>query len=100
MQHTADLHSHCANQENEDNLPPPTLEKVEVGDITLLTEFHFNEDILYQEYDYKYHEKGGNDSLGQWYGRALNHDDKHFNWILTKGEYLIVQCNISSARGD
>ena len=60
MQHTADLHNNCANRENEDNIPPITLEKGGVGDITLLTEFHFNEDILYQEYDYKYPKEGGN----------------------------------------
>ena len=59
MQHTSDLHNHCANQSNEYNLLPLTLAKGEFGDITLLTEFHFNEYILYQEYDYKYTEEGG-----------------------------------------
>ena len=50
MQHTAELHNYRANRANEDNLPPLILEKGEVGNITILTEFHFNEDILYQEY--------------------------------------------------
>ena len=48
MQHTAGLHNHRANRANEDNLQPLTSKKGEVGYITLLTEFNFNEDILYQ----------------------------------------------------
>ena len=47
MCHTADLHNHRANCSNEDNIPPLTKAKGAIGDITLLTEFHFNEDILY-----------------------------------------------------
>ena len=39
IQHTADLHNHRANKENEDNLRSLTSEKGEVGDITLLTDF-------------------------------------------------------------
>ena len=99
MQHTSDLHNHCANQSNEYNLLPLTLAKGEFGDITLLTEFHFNEYILYQEYDYKYTEEGGNESLGKWYGRAPNRGVKMCNWIITKGNELVFQINIRSARG-
>ena len=36
---------------NEDNLPPMTASKGGIGDITLLTTFYFNEDVLYQEYN-------------------------------------------------
>ena len=53
MQHTADVNNHLAKQFNEDNTPKMTSEKVEIGDITILTTFHFNEDVLYQEYTSK-----------------------------------------------
>ena len=49
MQHTADLHNNISNRSNEDNLPLPNSEKGGVGNITILTEYHFNENILYQE---------------------------------------------------
>ena len=39
MCHTADLHNHRANSSNEDNIPPLTKAKGEIGDITLLTEY-------------------------------------------------------------
>ncbi len=52
MCHTADLHNHRANCNNEDNIPPLTKAKVEIGDLKLLGEFLLNEDVLYQDYNY------------------------------------------------
>ena len=98
MHHTADLHNHRANKENENNLLPLNSEKGEVGDIKILNKFHFNEGILYQEYDYKYPEDGRNDSMGKWYGQAPNIGDKMYSCILTKGNELIVQSNIHYER--
>lgn len=100
MCHTADLHNHRANSSNEDNIPPLTKAKGEIGDITLLTEFQFNEDILYQDYNYKFPVEGGNEKPGKWYGRALNHGDGMCSWILTADDELIVRSNIRSARKD
>ena len=48
MRHTSDLQNHIENQINDDNLPPITAEKREIGNITILEDFHLNEDILYQ----------------------------------------------------
>ena len=48
MQHTDDVKNHRANKRNKDNLPRLTAQKGGIGDITLLTTFHFNEDVLYQ----------------------------------------------------
>ena len=39
MMKTAEVINHQANQGNDNNLPPLTVEKGEIGDITLLTEF-------------------------------------------------------------
>ena len=39
MMKTAEVINHQANQGNGNNLPPLTVEKGEIGDITLLTEF-------------------------------------------------------------
>ena len=75
MEHTADIHNHRANKKNDGHLPSMTAAKGEIGDITLLTEFLFNEEVLYQEYDYKFPEQGGNEKKGYWYGRAPNHGD-------------------------
>ena len=48
MQHTTDVHNHQANKRDEDKPPPLTAEKGETGDITILTTYNFNEDVLYQ----------------------------------------------------
>ena len=57
MCRTVELRNHRANCSNEDNIPPLTKAKEEIGDILLLTEFRFNEDILYQDYNYKFRSK-------------------------------------------
>jgi len=100
MCHTADLHNHRANCSNEDNIPPLTKAKEEIGDITLLTEFCFNEDILYQDYNHKFPVEGGNEKPGKWYGRALNHGDGMCSWILTADDELVVRTIIRFARND
>jgi len=100
MCHTTDLHNHRANCRNEDNIPPLTKAKGEIGDIMLLTEFRFNEDILYQDYSYKFPVEGGNEKPCKWYGRALNHRDGMCSWILTADDELIVRSNIRSAHKD
>ena len=46
--HTDDVSNHQANQGNDHNLLPLTVAKGEIWDIIFLTEFYFNEDILYQ----------------------------------------------------
>ena len=38
--------------------------------------------------------------MAKWYGRAPNHGDKMCSWILNRGDELIVQSSIPSARGD
>ena len=96
--HTADLHNHKANAANENMVPPITRAKGEIGDITLLTEFYFNEPVLYQQYDAKFPTEGGNEKLGRWYGRALDYGDKMCSWILTETDEIIVRSNIRHAR--
>jgi len=66
----------------------------------LLTEFRFNEDILYQDYNYNFSVEGGNEKPSKWYGRALHHRDGACSWILTADNELIVRSNIRSARKD
>ena len=92
--------AHRANCSNEDNIPPLTKAKEEIGDITLLTEFCFNEDILYQDYNHKFPVEGGNEKPGKWYGRALNHGDGMCSWILTADDELVVRTIIRFARND
>ena len=60
MQHSAEVQNHRANKSNEYNLPPLTAAKGGIGDITLLTTFCFNYDVLYQEYTPKSPKEGGN----------------------------------------
>ena len=83
MQNNAVFHKHQPNKRNEDNPPPLKTEKGEIGDITLLTTFNVNEDVLYQDYTSKFPEEGGNENIGQWYGRAKDHGDRMCIWILT-----------------
>jgi len=92
--------AHRANCSNEDNIPPLTKAKGKIGDITLLTKFRFNEDILYQDYNYKFPVEGGNEKPVKWYGRALNHGNGMCSWILAADDELIVRSNIRSARKD
>ena len=66
----ADLHNHKARVNNPISIPPITDAFGEVGDITLLTTFHFNEDIYYQNYAYQFPDNGGNKRPGKWLGRA------------------------------
>ena len=48
MMHTVDVRNHRANRVKNHDLPPLTVEKGEMGYITLLIVFYFNEYILYQ----------------------------------------------------
>ena len=73
--HTDDFQNHGANKGNEDILPLLIAAKGEIGYITLLTTFHFNQDVLYQEYTSKFPKEGGNEKFGQWYGRSKYHGD-------------------------
>ena len=43
--HTSNLRIHKVNHKEEDNLPTLNMEKGWIGDISLLTESHFYEDI-------------------------------------------------------
>ena len=54
MQYAADLHNYTENPNNTDWIPPTTAQIGDTGDITLLTEFKFNGDILYQDYNLKF----------------------------------------------
>ncbi len=74
--------------------------KGEIGDINLLAEFHFYEDILYQDYNYKFPVEGGNEKPGKWYGRTLNHGDGMCSWVLTADDELIVCRNFGSPSKD
>ena len=65
MQYAADLHNHTANQNNTDWIPPITAQTGDTVDITLLTEFKFNEGILYQDYNSKFPDQGENEKLGK-----------------------------------
>ena len=65
MKHTGDVHNHQANKRNGDNIPTLTTAKGEIGDITLLITFHFNEDVLYQEYTSNPPKEEGNEKVGQ-----------------------------------
>ena len=71
--------------------------KGEIGGIKFFAEIHFYEDILYQDYNYKFLVEGGNEKPGKWYGRALNHENGICSWILTADDELIVSSNIGSA---
>ena len=73
-----------------------TAQTGDAGYITLLRELKFNEDILYQDYNSKFPDQGGNEKLGNWYGRAPEFGDKMCSWILTdEANELIVRSNIS-----
>ena len=65
MQNNAVFHKHQPNKRNEDNPPPLKTEKGEIGDITLLITFHFNEDVLYQEYTSNPSKEKGNEKVGR-----------------------------------
>ena len=99
MQYGAGLYNYTADQNNTDQIPPITAQTGDTGDITLLTEFKFNEDILYQDYNSKFPDQGGNEKLGKWYGRAPEFGDKMCSWILTdETNELIVRSNIRHAK--
>ena len=68
MAHVCDLHNHRAHNNNDDFLPPLQLALGEVGDISLLTEYLFNDPIMYQDITSRFPEAGGNEKLGRWYG--------------------------------
>ena len=80
--HVADLHNHKARLNNPISLPPITDAYGEVSDITLLTTFHFNEDIYYQNYAYQFPDSGGNERPGKWLGRALGVGDNSCSHVL------------------
>ena len=48
MDNVEDLHNHKAYTGNKYYLTPNIQSKGEVGDISLLTNFNFNEEVLYQ----------------------------------------------------
>ena len=59
IEHVSDLHKHTANPGNKYYLSLITEAKVEIGDIILLTEFYFNEKVLYQESSTIFPDRGG-----------------------------------------
>ena len=76
-------------------VPPLTAAKGEkVGDISLLTDFHFNEKVLYQEASMEFPDVGGNEKLGWWYGWAQVYGDKMCSWILNENNELIFRFNV------
>ena len=62
-----------------------------------MEEFHFNEDILYQEYNNEFSEQGGNEKLGKWYGWASNNGYGMWSLILTEDDELITSSNMCQA---
>ena len=97
--HVADLHNHKSRVNNPISIPPITDAFGEVGDITLLTTFHFNEEIYYQNYAYQFPDVGGKERPGKWLGRAQGIGDNSCSYILdTETEQLLVRSNIRSAR--
>ena len=94
-----DLHDHKAWLNNPISLPHITDAFGEVGDITLLTTFHFNEDVYYQNYAYQFPDSGGNERPGKWLGRAIGVGDNSCSNVLdTETEQLLVRSNLRSAR--
>ena len=63
MRHTSNSHNDKYYWRNDDNLPPITPAKMEIGDITLLAEIYLNGEIFYQEYSHTFTEKIGIDNL-------------------------------------
>ena len=47
--HDEELHKHKAHPGNKYYLPPVTEARGEIGYISILTDFHFNEEVLYKE---------------------------------------------------
>ena len=95
MQYAAYLHNYTENPNNTDWIPPTTAQTGDTGDFTLLTEFKFNGDVHYQDYNSKFPDQGGNKKLRKWYGQAPEFGDKMCSWILTdETNKLIVRSNI------
>ena len=94
MEGVADLHKYKAHKCNNNYLPPITKSKVEIGDISLLTEFSLNEEVLSQESSTRLSDRVGNEKIGRWYGQKLIHGDRNFSWILNKNIELIVLSNV------
>ena len=99
MQYAAYLHNYTENPNNTDWIPPTTAQTGDTGDITLLTEFKFNGDVLYQDYNSKFPDQGENEKLGKQYGRAPEFGYKLCSQILIdKTNELIIRSNIRHAK--
>ena len=59
-------------------------------DISLINDFNLNEEVLYQEYNTRFPDKGRNERLGRWYGREIINGDKMCSLILNKNNELFV----------
>ena len=80
--HVDDLHNHKYQVNNPISIPSITDDFGEVGDIDLLTTFHFNEDIYYQNYAFQFLDVGGNKLPGKWFGRAQVIGDTSCSYII------------------
>ena len=54
---------------------PLTAAKGDIGDISILTNFHFNSDKLHQEDITRFPSIGGNRKICHWCRRSLTHRD-------------------------
>ena len=60
MDHVADLHNYKAHLGNKNYLPPITGATIDIGYISLINDFHFNEEVLYKESITRLPDSGGN----------------------------------------
>lgn len=64
-------------------------------DITGLLQFKFWDLVLFSDYTYAFPEKGGNERLGRWLGRAPEYGDSMCYWILNiETEQLLVRSTV------
>ena len=74
---------------------PPIKEKGEIfGDIRLIIDFNFNEEVLYQEYRTRLPDRGSNKRLCHWHGQSLIQRDQMCSWILNIKNELIFRSSV------
>ncbi|CAB9530120.1 unknown protein [Seminavis robusta] len=102
IQHAADLDRNTAKECLGWRTP---IEKLtgQTPDISNLIKFKFWDVVLYHEPTHKFPGQavGGNERLGRWLGRALDHGDGMCSWILTlETEQLIVRYAVRKVEGE
>lgn len=95
--HIADVDAHTAKKSLEYKTPMEHSDGF-TPDISGLLKFKFWELVYYYDTTHSFPTEGGNEKLGRWMGRALDHGDGMCYWILTVDtKELIVRSMVRSA---